>query len=266
MISNGVRFDGMRPKREALRTVALVALLVLLPAAGQAADVVVLCSNGYRAVLQDLVPEFQRSTGMTVVPAYDLSANLVRRIESGEQFDLAVLTPALVSELELKGLVKRGTAVNVAVTPIGIAIRSGSERPDLQSVDAVRRTLLGAPSIGYAREGAAAGFFLGLIARLGLADTLKKAIVPLPSGAAVGGAVAEGAVRLGIIPVSEILPLPGIAVGGIFPPELGGTVTMTAGVGGSSTQSEVARALTAFLAGAAALPVLQQHGMSRPDR
>jgi molybdate transport system substrate-binding protein len=244
------------------RVTALSALLLMLPAAAGAADIVVFCSNGYRTVMQDLVPEFQRTTSNTVAVTYDLSAALARRIEAGERFDLAILTPALVADLEAKGLVNGGTALALAVTPIGLAVKAGGARPNLQSKDAIRQTLLGATSIAFARQGAAAGFFLDLIARLDVRDPLQTRIQALASGAAVADAVASGHAQYGVIPVSEILPVAGISVGGTFPAELGGTVTMTSGLSRASV--DAARVLTMFLTSPQAARVLQQHGMQRP--
>jgi molybdate transport system substrate-binding protein len=254
----------MKPER----TISIVAVALWLLLAGstpaRAADIRVLCSNGYRAVMQDLVPQFQATTPDKIVVTYDLSAALARRIEAGEPFDVAILTPALIDGLATRGLVTSDSRVALAVSPIGLAIRRGTAKPELRPVEALRRTLLGSTSIAYAKEGAAAGFFLALVQQLGLVETLKDRIVPSSSGVAVGASVAKGEVEYGVIPVSEIMPIAGIEVGGTFPTELGSFITMTSGVSRTSNHAAAAHALVTFLTGPQAVPVLRQRGMEPP--
>ena len=227
-------------------------------------DVLVMCSNGYRAVMQDLARQYAISTSQPVGSSFDLSANLARRIEAGEPFDVAILTPALIESLTQRGFLMKGSSVPLAVSPIGVAIRAGTAKRDVQSLDAIRQTLLAASSIAYAREGAASGFFRGLLEKLALAEPLKDKVRPLASGAEVTAAVRAGDVELGVIPISEILPVEGIEVGGSFPDTLGGSVTMVSAVSQATKHEAAARSLVAFLSGSAAAPVLQLRGMTPP--
>jgi molybdate transport system substrate-binding protein len=246
-----------------LRLLGLVLALWAALASHAAADhVTVLCSNGYRAVLVDLLPRFERTSGHTISVTYGLSAELARRIEAGETFDVAILTPALIDTLAARGRIAAGSAVTLARSPIGLTSRSGAAKPDLQTTAALRQTLLSAKSVAYAREGASAAFFLAIIQALGLTDALSSRVVAAPSGAAVGAAVADGTAELGIIPISEILPIPGIEVAGAFPPPMAGFITMTAGMG---ARGAAARALVTFLASPDVEPVLETHGM-QPGR
>lgn len=250
-----------RIARGAIGLAAIVCCAGLVSDAS-ADQITVLCSNGYKAVLTDLAPVFEQRSGHTLAIRYDLSAALVRRIEQGEAFDVAVLTPALVRQLEEKGLAAPGQSSTLATTPIGLAIRSGDSRPPLDSLSAIAATIGSARSIAYAREGAAAGFFLGLVQRLALGERLGERINPLPSGAAVGEAVRSGTAQFGIIPVSEILAIPGIEVGGTFPADLAATVTMTAGVSRTSRSPSAVAELIRFLRSPAADQVLRQRGMT----
>jgi molybdate transport system substrate-binding protein len=154
--------------------------------------------------------------------------------------------------------------VTLARSPIALAIRRGAAKPDLRTLAAVRNTLLGARSIAYAREGASASFFLGLVERLELSAAMAGKIVPLPSGAAVGAALSGGQIDLGVIPVSEILPVPGLDVGGTFPPDQAAFITMTAGISARASQRSASSALIHFLRAADAVPVLQKRGMQAP--
>ncbi|MEQ1911954.1 MAG: substrate-binding domain-containing protein [Vicinamibacterales bacterium] len=241
----------------------VVLLLVAAPKAALAADIAVYCSNGFRAVMQDLVPQFERSTNNTVKITYGLSTDLQRRIEGGDAFDLAILTPALIQTLAQQGRVVANSRATLARSPIGIATKHGSAALDFRTADGLTRALRSAKSIGYAKEGASAAFFLATVERLGLARELQSRIVAAASGAAVGASVAKGDLELGVLPVSEILPIAGIDVGGTFPGELAGFITMTAGVSTHATSAPAARVLIEFLSMPSSEAVLRTRGMER---
>ena len=264
MAARTLAMASARALRRSAVAAATTCMLLASPAVAGAAEVKVLCSNGFRAVMEDLVPAFQRTTDHTVKVTYGLAAELARRIEGGESFDLAILTPALIDDLAGKRLIAQGSSVTLARSPIALAIRRGAPKPDLRTLNAVRQTLLGASSIAYAREGASASFFLGVVERLELSASLAGKIVPLASGAAVGAALSGGQIDLGVIPVSEILPVPDLDVGGTFPSDLAGFITMTAGIGARASDSPALSALVQFLRAADAVPVLQKRGMQRP--
>src|SRR6185436_19240928 len=74
-------------------------LLVLAPTGvANAAEIKVLCSNGIKAVVEDLVPEFERATRHKLVVTYGLAAGLKRQIDAGEPFDVAILTPQVIDD------------------------------------------------------------------------------------------------------------------------------------------------------------------------
>lgn len=239
-------------------------LMVLAgPDIAGAAEIRVLCSNGFRAVMQDLVPQFERATGHTVTVRYGLSTAITRQIEAGEPFDLAVLTPSLIDDLIGKGMLAGGTHVVLARSAIALANRAGSPKPDVRTPDALRRTLLASRSIAYAREGASAAFFLGLVQRLGLTESLQSRIQAVASGEDVGASVAGGDAELGVLPVSEILPMNGVDVAGTFPAEVRGYVTMVAGVNARAPQRGAALDLITYVMDPAVSPVITERGMER---
>ena len=200
--------------RRPLRLIVLTLLSALLGSStADAAEIHVLCSNGFKAVMEDLAPQFERATANVVRVTYGLSAELSRRIQGGEPFDLAILTPELIEGLAREGRVAADSRT-LARSPIALAMKQGAARPDLGTDDSLRRALLGATSIAYAREGASASHFLAVLQQLGLSETLRSRVVALASGAAVGASVSRGEAELGVLPVSEIMPIAGIEIAG----------------------------------------------------
>jgi molybdate transport system substrate-binding protein len=131
----------------------------------------------------------------------------------------------------------------------------------MSTTDAFKRTLLGAKSITYTKQGASGVYFAGLIDRLGIAEQLKPKITLVTSADEVGAAVASGAAEVGALPVSEILPIRGVQLGGTFPAQIQTRIVMVAGVSASSKQGSAARDLITSLTAPAALPVIKAKGM-----
>jgi molybdate transport system substrate-binding protein len=249
-----------------LRLITLTLLSALLGSStAHAAEIHVLCSNGFKAVMEDLAPQFERATSNTVRVTYGLSAELSRRIQGGEPFDLAILTPELIDGLAREGRVVADSRTTLARSPIALAMKQGAVRPDLRTDDSLRRTLLSATSIGYAREGASASHFLAVLQQLDLSEMLRSRIVALASGAAVGASVSSGVVELGVLPVSEIMPIAGIEIAGAFPKSRAGFITITAAMGARALEPAASKAFITFLADPSAQPLLVKRGMERPQ-
>ncbi len=233
------------------------------PIIAKAAEIRVLCSNGIREVMQEVVPQFEKATKQRVVMTYGLSAVLERQIDSGEAFDIAVLTPALIDNLIQHGKVAGNTRTTIARSGMALAIRAGATRPDIRTTEALKHTLATARSITYAREGASSGFFNDLVPKLDLADVLKSKIRLTTTGAEAGALVARGEADLAVLPMSEILPIHGVEVLGTFPSDVQGYIVMVAGVNAGIKVTDAPSAFIKFLTGPATLAVLKKKGMER---
>jgi molybdate transport system substrate-binding protein len=242
-----------------------VALVLTSPVVAQAADITILCSSGFKAVMEELAPQFERATHHKVVVRYGLAAKLKQEIEAGEVFDLAVLTPAAIDDLITARKVVSDSRTVLARSGLGIVIRAGAPKPDITTVDAFKRSLLAATSIAYAKEGASGVAFAALIQRLGIADALKSKSRLTATGEEVGEAVVHGAdAAFGVLPVSEILPIRGAELLGAFPADAQSYIVMVAAVSAGAKESSAARDLIAFVTAPAALPVIKAKGMERP--
>ena len=251
------------------RIVAVAVGLVLTLAqtsAAQAPEITaikVLCSTALRPVMQELAPQFERATGHKVVIEYGVSTAIQRRVEAGEQFEAIFLNGTQLDALVQAGKIAPGTRTAVARSGMAIAIRAGAAKPDIKTIDALKRTVLAAKSIAYAKEGAGGIYFIALAKRLGIVEQLK--LQGTDSGDAVTEAVASGAAELGILPVSEILPVKGAELLGEFPKEVQEYVVMVGGVSVGAKQASVAKELIKFLTAPAAAPVIRKKGME-PER
>ena len=83
------------------------------------------------------------------------------------------------------------------------------------------------------------------------------------SGLLVGEAVVNGEAEIGILPLSEILPIRGVEVLGTFPMEVQGYAVMVGGVSAGAKAGAAAQHLLEFVTAPDALPVIRKKGMER---
>ena len=243
-----------------MKTIVLALSLTLAQAsAARAAEIKVLCSTAMKTVMQELAPQFERATGNKLVVEYGGSAPLQRQVEAGEAFDAIFLTIKQLDALVQEGKIASGTRTAIARSGMAIAIHAGATRPDIKTTDALKRTVLAAKSIAYAPEGASGVYFVALAKRLGIADKLK--LKTENGGDAVGEAVASGTAELGILPVSEILPVKGVELLGEFPRDVQDYAVSVGGVSVAAKQAGAASALIKFLTTPAAVLVIGKKGM-----
>ncbi len=243
---------------------AIVLCVSLASASVASADqITVLCSNGFKAVLQDLAPQFEKATKHEVVIRYSVSAELKRRIEGGETFDVAILTPGLIDDLIKTKRIAADSRAPLARSGFALAMRRGAQKPDVQTVESLKATLLASRSIAFAKEGSGGVYLMTLLKKLALTEQMTPKFKPTTTGDDVSHAVAQGDAELGVLPLSEILPVPGVEVAGTFPAEVQDYSVMVSGIGVAATHSTAARALIEFLTSPAALPIVQKRGMQR---
>src|SRR5260221_2414803 len=236
-----------------------VAAMLATPSVS-AAEIKVLASNGVKEALNELAPAFERATKHKVAISYGLAAALRRQIEGAERFDLAILPAAALNDLAKQGKVDARDRAAIARSGVGIGIKKGARRPDIRTEQALRRALLAADSITWAKEGQSGIYFASLLQRIGVAEQMKSKAVPASTGVEVGKLVASGQAQLGVILVNELMVAPGVEVLGPLPAELQNYTVFHAGVGAGSKDSSAAKALIKFLTTPAAGAVFRAKG------
>src|ERR1700754_1288499 len=138
-----------------VRSLALgLTTALLLAGSASAAEVRVMISGGLSAAYNALVPEFERATGNKVITAYGPSMGttvnaIPVRLERGEPADVLIMVGYALGDFIKQGKVVADSRVDLVKSPIGIALKSGAPKPDISSVDALKKTLLAAKSIAY---------------------------------------------------------------------------------------------------------------------
>ncbi len=242
---------------------AVAGAIVLAPQRSGAAPLKVLSAEACERFVTLMAAEFERQGGQPVKVDVDSTARLVQRINAGERFDVALITPAGLERIVPRFMA--GAAVDVARVGIGVAVRANAPRPDIRSVEGFKRSLRQARSVAYvdpAAGGTSGIYFSRLLERLGIADSIRPKAVLVP-GAGVAQRVAAGDADIGIQMMSELVGVKGVALVGPLPAPIQ-TYTVYSGViGASASDPAAARALLDLLRNAQAAGALKAAGLER---
>ncbi len=252
-------------------TVALAAISISLLSASlgprdvraQSTPLRVLASNGVKAAMEELRPLCEREIGRPVALDFSSTAALRKRIESGEAFDVTILTVEAIEALTKAGKVAAGTSVPVGRSELGIGIRTGTSRPDIRTRDGLKAALRNAASITYPQDGATRGSIEQMFERLGIAAEIKPRIILAPGSVAATESVAAGRAAMVLTLFSEILPIRGVEVLGALPGEFATEVKFDAALGTSVKDAQAAKALVTLVAGSQTTTVFKAKGVER---
>lgn len=239
-------------------TVWLVPMILCSPAVASAAEIKVLSANGAKAIMVDLALSFEGSTGNKVTFSFGEAGEIKTHIQNGESFDVSALPLTVLEDLAKQNKIVADSMVNIARSSFGMGVRSGAPKPDINSVDGFRRSLLAAKSIVMtdpATGGVSGVHFSSVLQRLGIADEMK-AKLKLNKGSYNAEFVARGEADIAVQAAHEIRCVPGIDFVP-FPVEFQRTVIFAAGIGANAKETEASRAFIQFISGPAAAPVLK---------
>src|ERR1700755_2225326 len=109
----------------------------------------VIISGGFSLAYHKVLPAFERSTGIAVTTLSGSSQGtgpktIKYQLENGADVDVVILSKEGLDELAAIGRVAAGSEAGLASAPLGAAVRQGSAKPDIGSVDSVKQAFLGA--------------------------------------------------------------------------------------------------------------------------
>jgi molybdate transport system substrate-binding protein len=246
---------------------ACLLMAVAAPCMAHAAEIKVLSAGVLKVALTELAADFQISSGSAASVDYGPAAAIADRARQGEIADVVIVTRPQLEALETQGKVVQGSRVDIAGIALGVAVRKGAPKPDIGTVDAFKRALLHAGSIGYrdpATGSPSAIYTARMIERLGLTHALQSKTKldrsPGDRPEHVFDGVASGAIELQIGRIPEIVIAPGVDLAGPLPGALQHVSVLAAGLATASKAPEAARAFISYMSSPAAAAVLKANG------
>ena len=247
---------------------ALLVTIVLAPGA-TAADVKVMISAGFFSVYKELGPAFEKSTGHKLVTTRgpsigDSPEAIPTRLARGEEADVVIMDGVGVDLLEQRDLARPGSRIPLAESFIGMVVRSGQPKPDISTMDGLRKALLAAKSIAYSDS--SSGTYLSTIGfkKLGVADDVSgktRKVRGPPSGELVAAVVARGEAEVGFQQVPELIHVPGVDFVGTVPADVQPPTLFVGALPKNSQHPDAAIALLQFLSSADAAAVITKAGL-----
>jgi len=233
---------------------------LLLSGAVQAVEIKVISTRATEEFYRELVPQFERASGHKVTTAFMGTADLQKRIEAGEIYDVIIMVDSAIDQYARLEKVVAGSRVDIARASVGVGVRAGLPKPDIASVESFKRALLAAKTIGYS-TGPSGDYVIEMFGKLGIADAVRSKLKQAPSTLLVGSIIASGEAELGFQQANELSHFPGVDYLGPLPAELRETTWRSGGIMTGSTAPGAGMTLLEFISGPAAAPVIRKHGL-----
>jgi molybdate transport system substrate-binding protein len=238
---------------------AIICLLALPP--GGFAQLKVIISGGFSAPYRELIPEFERTSGIIVTTTSGGSQGtgpntIEAQLDRGVPADVVILNKAGLADLMAHGKVVSGTEIDLAQTPLAMAVHSGAPKPDISTVESFKQTLLRAKSVTFTSSTTGIYLTTKLFPGLGIAEEMMRKSTT--DGVA---AVARGDAEIAIQALSELLPVSGIDVVGTIPADVQNIAVFSAAVVTGSKEITTSKRLITFLSSTSATAAIRKSGM-----
>jgi molybdate transport system substrate-binding protein len=252
------------------RALTVLCLLLSLAAATPiaAAEIKILSGSAIETAMAELIPKFEQASRHKVSFDFDGTiGGMTQRIRNGEAADVLIASAAQIAMLEQEGKIAAGSRADIAKVGVSVFVRNGAPKPDISSVDAFKRAMLAAKSIGWNDPAAGAPvsiYMLGVFERLGIAEAMKSKTVTFTQRSERFAAVARGDVEIGFNQISEIIAAPGVELVGPLPAAIQNYTLFTGGVVAASKEHEAAKALLRFISSPTAQAIWTAKGFEPP--
>jgi molybdate transport system substrate-binding protein len=244
---------------------AFVLAGVIAAVAVQAAEIHVVSSGGFAQAYKALAPEYEHETGNTLVTGWGPSMGetpdaVPNRLKRGEPIDVVIMVGYALGDLIKQGKVVADSRVDLAQSAIGLVVRAGAPKPDISTVDALRRTLLAAKSVAYSDSASGVYISTEMFKKMGIAEEMAKKARMIPAEP-VGAVVARGEAEIGFQQISELKPIKGIELVGPIPSGVQQMTIFSAGIVANSKDKKDADGLIRFLASPKAADAIVASGL-----
>jgi molybdate transport system substrate-binding protein len=247
------------------RSLLASVLLCFASLVTQAAEIRVITSGAFTEAYKTLVPFYEAASGHKVISAFGASIgnapdSIPSRFARGEKFDLVILSDGGLEALMKDGKLVPGSRVDLARSQIGVAVLKGSPKPDISTVDALRKTLLNAKSVAYSASASGTYLSTEMFPKLGIAEQMQKTAKKIMSER-VGAVVARGDAELGFQQVSELIYFKELDFVGTLPDAVQQTIFFSAGLVRDSAEQEAAKQLVRFFTSPAVADIVRKTGL-----
>lgn len=242
---------------------------LIAAAPARADDIMILTTGILKGAFAPIATEFERQTGHKVAMSWGPSSGNSPeaspvRVRSGEAIDVLIMVDTGMDDLVRTGHFVPQHRRNVALSGIGVAVKTGRPLPDISTTAAFRQALLAAKSVGYS-EGASGTYFIKeIVPKLGLSEAMAGKGHIVLGRRFVGEELTDGVVELGLQQLSELKLEAGITVVGPLPAELQKYSVVSGAVSSKARAPEAGRQFLDFLNTQFAQKAIRDSGLDLP--
>src|SRR5580693_3452113 len=204
----------------------------------------VLISGGFSGAYEKLLPQFERTSGIKVTTGSGASQGtgpqtIAAQLARGVPADVVILSREGLNELISANRIVAGTDVDLAQVGLGVAVRVGTPKPDVSTVEAFKQILLNGKTVAVPASTSGIWLTEHLFPRLGIADRID--VRKTPRGSDAAAMVAAGDAAVAVMPDSEIMVAPGVDFAGSLAPGIQFMQIFSAAIVAGSAALETAR-------------------------
>ena len=242
----------------------LVLALLLAYSMPSMAQVKVIISGGFSTAYRQLLPEFEKATGISVTTGSGASQGkgpqtIAAQLERGVPFDVVIMSREGLTELIAAGRILPGSDLDLATAALGAAVRAGAAKPDVATVEGFKRALLDAKVVAVPQSTSGIYLLKEVFPKLGIAERINVKV--FERGSESAAAVATGQADIAVQPVSELISAQGIDYAGRLADELQLIQMFSAAIVKGSKEVDAAKRLIRFLASERAAAAITKNGM-----
>ena len=210
-----------------------------------------LSGGAAQGLVNALKASIETTTDTQLICTFGAVGAMKQKLMDGAPCDVVILTEALIEQLTDSGHVLAGSARHLGPVKTGVAVKSGTPWPEVETAAQLKTALLAATGIYFPDpQLATAGIhFMKVLNGLGIADTVANKLRPFPNGNAAMNAMAacDDPHVIGCTQVTEILITAGIDLVANLPLEFELATMYTAGVRSNSTCAAQAQVMIDML-------------------
>ena len=229
------------------------------------AQLEVLISGGFQGPYSQMLPSFEKMTGITVITKSGASQGsgpktIKAQLATGVTADVVILSREGLAELIAENKIVPNSDVDLAQAPLGLAVPTGNAKPDISSAKAFADALVKAKKIVV--PGSTSGIYLSkeLFPKLGISEQISVQITERGSQATAALAAREA--NIAVQPSSELVNISGIDYVGPLPNSIQLIQTFAAARVMNSPNSEAAKKLIEYLSSPNAAESIKNGGMN----
>jgi molybdate transport system substrate-binding protein len=241
--------------------VVLIGAAMTLAHSAQAAELRVLAGGAMTAVWAEVKPKFEQASGHKLDIFFGTTPYLIKEATSGTPFDVGIVPVEVMKDATARARFSAGPTLDVARVGLGVAVRAGAAKPNIDTPDALKAALMNAQSIATLPASAAGAQVMKTFERLGVSEAIKGKVQAKGAPAEIVQAVEKGEAELGVFLVN-VLTAPGLDVVGPFPAELQQEIVFTAAPASETKEGDAAKTLIAYLKSPDVITIIKAKGMT----